>query len=398
MKKALFASMDISEYIPLDLIRISPLSASLNYGHAIFESLSLIRDGKRISMFHPWLNMERMHRGAEAVGLSMDGYKDDAIIEGIFRLAAANGLHRKASGMPLIRRAGKMVGRFHVRPLLYVESEEISLSSPSQTKLLTIMSPVGECAGKTDGIGIEAMVYPFPKSSPFPSIKTASNYQLSILARKKTGYFNLINGTGCAETLFTNQAGNLVEGSEENIILVNDNELISPPASDGPVPGLAMRFVSNAARKLGMGFRLASFGLKDIADADGLFLCGNTSGIVPISTVIEADGRFMERSRHEISKRPCCAIRRLMHEYEMMEIGQGEYSRHHSSMDEWVDESQRERIFSMAAGILRSMRVPSKSESFSIGSRYQELQGRASSKGSADPLGMDSFYGSVGAP
>ncbi len=350
MTKHIFASLDLEKFMPLDEMGISPLSASIHYGHAVFEGMSIIKNGDRVSVFHPWLNLERLRESASVVGMEVE-FADDAVVENIFRLASMSGLHRKNAHIPRIKRAGKSVGRFYVRPLLFSESNGLGLSAPSKTRLATMIQPMGEYVG--DGKGIDTMIYPNPRVLPFPGAKVSSNYQFSIQAKKKLLFFNIINGSECSEVLFTNEHGFLVEGSGENVILVKDNEFITPPPSEGVVPGISLRFISLAARKHGFGFRFGTFTTDDLADADEVLLSGNAAGLIPIRRIYEPDKDFREKGVYEISAHPGKTIRAVKDEYERMEIGEGPHAAFHAIMDDWVDENERETLYLRASDLLR---------------------------------------------
>jgi branched-subunit amino acid aminotransferase/4-amino-4-deoxychorismate lyase len=350
MTRHLFASLDLERFMPLEEMGISPLSASLHYGHAVFEGMSMIKNGDRLSVFHPWLNLERLRESASAVGMEAE-FTDDAVVENVFRLAAMCGLHRKNARMPRIKRAGKFVGRFYVRPLLFSESTSLVRTAASRTRLATMLQPMGEYVG--DGAGIDVMVYPDPRVFPFPGARVSSNYQFSIQAKKRLTFFNILNGSECSEVLFTNGRGSLVEGGGESIILVRDNEFITPPPSEGVVPGISLRFISLAARAHGFGFRFGTFTPNDLAGADEVLLSGNASGLVPVRRVHEADAGFRSKRVHEISSRPGRTIRPVKEEYERMEIGEGPHSTFHAVMDDWVDGDEREVLYLRASDLLR---------------------------------------------
>ncbi len=350
MTTHLFASLDLEKFMPLLNMGISPFSASIHYGHAVFEGMSIIKNGNRLSVFHPWLNLERLRESASAVGMETE-FADDAVVENIFRLASMCGLHRKNAHIPRIKRAGKSVGRFYVRPLLFSESAGLGLSAPSRTRLATMIQPMGEYVG--DGEGIDTMIYPNPRVLPFPGAKVSSNYQFSIQAKKKLMLFNIINGSECSEVLFTNERGFLVEGSGENVILVKDDEFITPPPSEGVVPGISLRFISLAAREHGFRFRFGTFTSDELADADEVLLSGNASGLVPVRRVYETGADFRAKTVYEISSRPGSTIRSVKDEYERMEIGEGSHSAFHAVIDDWIDDTMQETLYLRATDLLR---------------------------------------------
>lgn len=348
MNRRIFASLDLERFMPLGEMGIPLLSASLHYGHAVFEGMSIIKNDGRLSIFHPWLNLERLRESAAAVGMEAE-FSDDAVVENVFRLAAMCGLHRKNAHIPRIKRAGRSVGRFYVRPLLFSESEGLELGAASRSRLAMMIQPMGECLGG----GVDTMIYPNPRALPFPGTRASSNYQFSIQAKKKLTFFNILNGSECSEAIFTNARGSLVEGTGGSVILVRDNEFITPPPSEGAMPGISLRFISLAARKHGFRFRFGTFGPDELVGANKVLLSGNASGLVPVRRVHEADAGFRSKRVYEISSRPGSTVRQVKEEYERMEIGEDPHSTFHAVMDDWMDEDESEVLYLRASDLLR---------------------------------------------
>ncbi len=341
------ASLDLNEFLPHRLIRIQPMSASLHYSHAVFEGMSMIKSGGGLTLFHPWLNLERMRKNAGIVGLDMSRFADKAVISNLFSLAALNGFDGGRCRIPVIRRGGKNINRFYVRPLLFVESDGFGLSANMRSRLLTSVFQIGEYMHYEPGEGIETFLYPFPRKLPFPSVKASCNYQLGIVARNRMAGFNRANGTRCMETLFTDEEGHFVEGCVENIAFIRGRELLTPHPMSGALPGITLRLVRSIAQRMGLTFRFGSFKASELRESDCMFLSGNAVGVVPVSSVSIPDGEFNPVKTIELASAGNEFFGEIKEEYERMETGQEEHASLHERMEDWVSEDERLRLNSV---------------------------------------------------
>jgi branched-subunit amino acid aminotransferase/4-amino-4-deoxychorismate lyase len=351
--------------------------------------MSMVKCRGRISLFHPWLNLERMRFNSEAVGLDMKKFSDQGIIRSAFALAAANGYHQNRRIRPTIIRAGKTVNRFYLRPLLYAESETIGLGSSFRPRLLLTLMPFGEYIRHDKRGGIETLLFPQPRTLQLPEIKTASNYQIGIISRKRMEYFNRLNGEKCAETLFLNSRGRLVEGSGENIGIIRDNEILSPPPGEGAIPGITIRMISILASRMGMRLRFSTIAPADLKSDDCLFLCGNAAGLLPVSSICVAGSDFNLAGKLEFPSARNTALRSLMLEYEKMEIGKGEYSEYHADIDEYLGMKEADDLCSLARHMLSGKRAGRKIrfQSSNVGQNAQRPLRLV------DRFGIEAFYG-----
>lgn len=394
-ENANFSSLDLEEFLPQDLIRIHPHSPSLHYSHAIFEGMSLMKVEKKLYLFHPWLNLERMRFNANEVGIDMRRFQDREIIENIFSLAALNGYHNGRLRSPVIQRGGKSVNRFYVRPLLFVEADSIGLGANMTPHLLISTMRMGEYLQYDAKKGIDVMLYPVPRTLQLPSIKTASNYQIGIVSRGKMNQFNKRYNERCAETLFENQNGDIIEGSGENVILLRGNEIISPNPKEGAIPGITLRMLSLISGKIGLKFRFGTFKLRDLREDDCLFLSGNAAGIIPVASIAEVDKEFKLRKWHHLQSAQNELFQRLKDEYEMMETAQGDYAGYHACMDDWIGDNEKERLHSCAERFVQKVeRINRKGIcDFAGASPRPSMERSYCANTMLGSLGLKSFYG-----
>ena len=116
-----------------------------------------------------------------------------------------------------------------------------------------------------------------------PKIKSC-NYLNNILAK--------IDGiqAGVIEVIMLNQEGNVAECSGDNIFVVKNGEILTPPESAGILKGITRQVVFEIAAELGIALREQDLTLNDVYAADEVFLSGTAAEIIG---VVKVDGRMI---------------------------------------------------------------------------------------------------------
>ncbi len=116
-----------------------------------------------------------------------------------------------------------------------------------------------------------------------PRIKSL-NYLNNILAQMEA------TDAGAAEALMLNHLGEVAECSGDNIFIVKDGALYTPPKTAGILVGITRNLVMKLARQAGHEVYETTLVRHDIYTADECFLTGTAAEIVP---VVECDGRVI---------------------------------------------------------------------------------------------------------
>ena len=114
-----------------------------------------------------------------------------------------------------------------------------------------------------------------------PRIKSL-NYLNNILAK--------IEGhqAGCVEALMLNHKGEVAECTGDNIFVVRDGRLLTPPIDAGTLEGVTRQAVLDLARQAGIAAAEIALTRHDVYIADECFLTGTAAEIVP---VVKVDAR-----------------------------------------------------------------------------------------------------------
>lgn len=105
------------------------------------------------------------------------------------------------------------------------------------------------------------------------------NYLNSILAKIEA------NNAGADEAIILDAHGYICEATGENIFLVKDGKLHTPPRSSGALPGITANVVKKIAFKLGYEVIERNLTVTELYSADEAFLTGTGAEIMPIREV-----------------------------------------------------------------------------------------------------------------
>src|SRR3989442_11689198 len=134
--------------------------------------------------------------------------------------------------------------------------------------------------------GLEIITVPTVRnlhSALNPAIKSL-NYLNNILAK-----IEAVNA-GCEEAVMLNAEGFVSECTGDNIFVVKEGQLMTPPLSAGALYGITRRVVMEIAQESGLKVSEPNLTRYDLFNADECFLTGTGAEVVPI---VKIDGRVI---------------------------------------------------------------------------------------------------------
>lgn len=93
---------------------------------------------------------------------------------------------------------------------------------------------------------------------------------------------------GAGEALMLNEQGNVAECTGDNIFIVKDGVVCTPPVTDGALDGITRQAVIDICLELGLPIDERTINRFDIICADECFLTGTAAEVIPVSSL---DGR-----------------------------------------------------------------------------------------------------------
>ena len=246
------------------------LTHALHYGTGCFEGIRAYWSARqgRLNVFRMPEHFERMRRNARVLHMELPHTTDELC----------------AISVEVLRRNG-FTTDVYVRPLVYKASEEIGIRFHNLRDAFMIVTvPFGAYMDTKGGIRCQVSSWRRMDDNVAPArSKSTGIYVNSALAKTEA----CLNGFD--EAIVLTQAGNVSEGSAENIFLVRDGELITPPITENIVEGITRRTLMTLAREhLGIDVVERDVDRSELYIADEVLLCGTGAEISP---VIEIDRR-----------------------------------------------------------------------------------------------------------
>jgi branched-chain amino acid aminotransferase len=90
---------------------------------------------------------------------------------------------------------------------------------------------------------------------------------------------------GCNEALMLTIDGYVAECTGDNIFIIKNGRLITPPSEIGALNGITQQAVIDIASKKGMKFGYEMLKPNDVFDADECFLTGTAAEVIPVNKV-----------------------------------------------------------------------------------------------------------------
>jgi branched-chain amino acid aminotransferase len=253
-------------FIPWEDAQVHVLTHALHYGTGVFEGIRAYATPKGTAVFRLTDHLERLRRSAALYEMDL-GIAVPELASAIHETIAANG-----------------VESCYVRPIVfrgYGEMGLFALNNPVDVAIA--VWPWGAYLGEEAlEAGVRCKVSSFRRYGPNtlpPAAKASGQYINSVLAKHEA------NRCGYDEAILLNEQGFIADGSGENVFVVRDGVLYTPPTSDSCLPGITRDSVIRIARSLGHEVREATLVRTDLYFADEAFLCGTAAEVTPIASV-----------------------------------------------------------------------------------------------------------------
>lgn len=252
--------------VPAAEAKVSVFDHGFLYGDGVFEG---VRFYNRKAFRLP-LHLKRLQRSAAALQLAMpydSGQMAQAVAETIAASPLADGYLR------IIVTRG--VGVLGINP-----------ATCKQPSVVIIADQLQMVSDAQRSQGVRAIIASTRRLTPdrLDSRIKSLNYLNAILARMEA------NHAGVEEAILLNDRGCVAEGTADNLFIVSDGVLLTPPATEGALAGITRQTVLELAEAVGVPAREAVLTPYDLYNADECFLTGTGAKLIPVR---EIDGRKM---------------------------------------------------------------------------------------------------------
>ncbi|QLH09648.1 branched-chain amino acid transaminase [Candidatus Nitrosotenuis sp. DW1] len=262
--------------VPFKDAKVHVLTHALHYSTAVFEGIRCYNTPRGSAIFRLPEHVDRLFKSAKMYSMKMQ-FSKDQITDGIIKTVKASGLKE-----------------CYIRPLAYYGYGTMGLT-PTPNKVDVSIAcwewKLGESkAGKLTGARckISSWLRIDSRSQPMQA-KAASNYANAALARVEA----LNNGYD--EAIMLNYHGKITEGSAENIFVIRNGEIFTPPLTSGILEGITRDSAIQILAANGQNVIERELDRDDLYSADEIFMTGTAAEVKSVSQVddiIIGDGKI----------------------------------------------------------------------------------------------------------
>ena len=256
------------ELVPWAECTTHVLTPSLHYGSAVFEGMRCYYNEETDAsyVFRLQDHMERLIRSAK-ICMTEVPYTADELVAATLELIKACELKS-----------------CYVRPLVYRGYGQMGVD-PTGAPVDVIIAcwPWGAYLGadaleKGIKVGVSSWRQRSNNAIP-PQMKSSASYMNSILAKLEA------KAHGYSEAVMLNEDGYVCEGTGENLFLVRDGVLSTPPVSEGLLEGITRDTILNLAMDLDIPVVEERLVRADLYGADEVFFTGSAAEVTPVAAV-----------------------------------------------------------------------------------------------------------------
>lgn len=253
-------------FVPQNEAKVSVFDHGFLYGDGVFEGIRAYNG--RVLKLHE--HIDRLYDSAKAIMLDI-GVSKDEMVNIVLESLRVNGL--KDSYIRLVISRG--MGDLGLDPR--------KCPKPS---IICIAAHIAVYPPELYERGLEIVTSTVRRNIPEalnPRIKSL-NYLNNILAKIEA------NRQGAPEAIMLNQDGFVAECTADNIFIIKNGKITTPPAYMGALGGITKDTVVEIAKTLGKTVEENVFTRYEVYTADEMFLTGTGAEVIPVTSV---DGRLI---------------------------------------------------------------------------------------------------------
>ncbi len=238
----------------------------LHYGTGVFEGVRCYETPSGPAVFRLREHLQRLHDSARLLYMDLTFSVDD-LREATHELVSVNGLPE-----------------CYIRPFAFYGFGQLGVSTRGNPVEVVIMSwPWGNYLGDDNATkGIRAKISTWKRigANTIPHVAKATgvylNSMLAVAEAQRAGY---------DEAILLTDDGYVADGSGENIFVVRNGKITTPPLSTSILPGITRETIMDMARELGYVVEEGHLIRSDLYLADEVFMTGTAAEVTPLREI-----------------------------------------------------------------------------------------------------------------
>jgi branched-chain amino acid aminotransferase len=254
------------ELVAWEDAKVHVLTHGLHYGTGVFEGIRAYATERGPAIFRHRDHLARLFKSAELYYMPIP-FTLEELRQASHDLIAANGLTE-----------------CYIRPIAFRGYGQMGLYPlDCPVEVAIAVWPWGAYLGE-DGTkqGIRAKVSSWRRISPdslIPHAKASGQYLNSVLAKVEA------SKAGYQEAILLDSRGFVCEGSGENIYVVREGEILTPPQTAGILDGINRRSIIKIARDLGYTVVERDLARAELYLADEVLMTGTAAELCPVREI-----------------------------------------------------------------------------------------------------------------
>lgn len=248
--------------------RVHVLTHALHYGTGVFEGIRCYETPRGPAVFRLSDHLARLEQSAKIFLMELP-YSAADLSRASRELVRANGLRS-----------------CYIRPIVYRGFAELGVNpEPCPIDVSIAVWPWGVYLGE-DALqrGVRMTISSWRRheaNSIPPQAKATGGYVNAAIAKLEALH------AGYDEAIMLSPEGYVSEASGENIFIVKEGDILTPPLASGPLAGVTRNTVMTLARDLGMPVFERVLTRADLYTAEEMFCCGTAAEVTPVREVDE---------------------------------------------------------------------------------------------------------------
>jgi branched-chain amino acid aminotransferase len=254
------------QFVPWNEARIHVLSHVVSYGSSVFEGVRVYQTEQGPAVFRVNEHSRRLIDSAK-----------------IYRMEVPYSIEQLSQAMVDVVRENR-VGACYIRPIVlrgYGDIGVLPKNNPIETYIACF--PWGRYLGEealNDGVDVCISSWTRIAPNTLPALaKAGANYMNSQLIRMEAAT------NGYAEGIALDDAGYISEGSGENIFVIRDGKMLTPPLGASVLPGITRDTIVKIAGQLGVPIVETIIPRELVYIADEMFFTGTAVEVTPVRSV-----------------------------------------------------------------------------------------------------------------
>ena len=249
------------KFLTHDKAKVPVTTHAIHYGTSIFEGIRAYKNEENLFIFRLNEHVKRFRNSGKYYNISLR-FSDNEIKKAIINLCRKNKIKKSC----------------YIRPFYFVGQYGINLhvTKKAPTHVAIFSFPFGDLFNKNGITSCISIWRKFSDASTPTQAKMGGNYLNSILATQDA------KNRGFDEAILLDKNGYVSEAPGENIFIIKNNTLFTPPLSSSALDGITRRSILTFSKDLKLKTKVKNISKRELKSADEIFLSGTAAEITPI--------------------------------------------------------------------------------------------------------------------